>query len=78
MACVAAVIATIDSVGWPVGFSPRNGLSARVLNAKVDLVPKVRHVGTAVSCVMDFMIAVGLSVLVYDESWHCPPLSEGF
>lgn len=67
---VATVVAAVDSVACPLLFGMRNRAMACGVCTKVNLVFWCRHVGAAVCCIVNFMIAVGLRILVNDKLWH--------
>lgn len=70
VAWVATIKTAVNPVTWPslLGVCDRT-VTCGVL-AKVNLIFWQRHVCTAGRCIVNFVIAVGLRILVEDESWH--------
>jgi hypothetical protein len=70
VASVAAVIATIDAVVWPVRLRCSYCFSAGGVVPKVNLVIGSRNVVAAGGGVVNLMVTVGLLLLVDDEIGH--------
>lgn len=70
MTWIGAVVATVNPVIRPFLFGGGYRSMTRRIGAYFDLVLQVRHEPASVGRVMDFMIAISLSVLVDYKSWH--------
>lgn len=74
---IAAVVASVDLTCWPLLLGMRNRAMTCSVRTKVNLVSWHRHVSAARCCIMHFMVAVVLGVLVDNEPWHLHPFVVG-
>ena len=70
MAWIGTVVATVNPAIRPFLFGGGYGPMTCGIGTNVDLVLQGRHELASIGRVMDFMITIGLGVLVDDKSWH--------
>jgi hypothetical protein len=73
VAWIGTVVATVNSTIRPSLSRCGYGSMTCGIGANLDLVLQSRHELTSICRVMDFMITIGLGVLVDDKSWHWLP-----
>jgi len=70
VAGLCAEIAAVDSLLGPAPFRLRYRTMAGSMKSKVDLIFRFRHVSATVGLIVNFVVAVGLRILVDDVSGH--------
>lgn len=70
VASVGAIVATVNSVVWPFLLCRCDSTTARVVNAKVNLIFNRWHVRASSRCIVNLMVSVGLWVAIDNESSH--------
>lgn len=68
MAGIAAKVASIESMAWPLGLCVRYGAMARGMGSQIDLIFCVWNERTTRGCIMYLMISVDLCIFVDDKS----------